>query len=141
MEPKCAKGSQKRAKRAPKGAKGSQKGAKTEPKGAKREPKGRPKGAQGEAKSIKTQGFFWHGFREANKAIRDLSGRHFKVDFGSMLAAKIVDFSCYFLASFFDGFLEASGCILGSMLVDFWRSFLVFSRLCGKSRTPRIYCK
>ncbi len=40
-----------------------------------------------------------------------------------MLGAKIVDFSCYFLASFFDGFLEASGCIFGAILVDFWRSF------------------
>ena len=60
-------GGPKTAPREPRGSQRVPKGAKREPKGSQREPKGRPKGAQGEAKSIKTQGFFWHGFREATK--------------------------------------------------------------------------
>ena len=34
-------------------------------------------------------------------------------------------FHVFVLASFFDGFWEASGCILGVILVDFWRYFLI----------------
>ena len=45
--------------------------------------------------------------------------------FGSILGAKIVKFSCYFLASFLDAFLEASGCIFRVMLVVIGRSCLV----------------
>ena len=46
--------------------------------------------------------------------------------FGSILGAKIVKFSCYFLASFLDAFLEASDCIFNVALVLVGRSFLVF---------------
>ena len=70
ISPPLAMGSLGRPKTAPREPKGSQrvpKGTKRKPKGSQREPKGRPKGAQGEAKSIKTQGFFWHGFREAKR--------------------------------------------------------------------------
>ena len=47
------------------------------------------------------------------------------VHFGYILGAKIVKFSCYFLASFLDAFLEASGCIFSVILVVVGRSFLV----------------
>ena len=48
------------------------------------------------------------------------------VHFGFILGAKIVKFSCYFLASFLDAFLEASDCIFNVILVLVGRSFLVF---------------
>ena len=52
----------------------------------------------------------------------------------SILGAKFDDFSCYFLASFFDRFLKASGGILGGILDDFGRSFwLLFLTLRKKA--------
>ena len=45
--------------------------------------------------------------------------------FGSMLGANIAKFSCYFLASFFDAFLDASGCIFRVILGVVGRSVLV----------------
>ena len=45
--------------------------------------------------------------------------------FWSILGAKIVKFSCYFLASFLDAFVEASGCIFGVILVVVGRYVLV----------------
>ena len=45
--------------------------------------------------------------------------------FGSILGAKIVKFSCYFLASFLDAFLDASGYIFTVILGVVGRSFLV----------------
>ena len=42
---------------------------------------------------------------------------------GSILGADFGDFSCYFLASFFDRLLKASGGILGVILADFGGSF------------------
>ena len=48
------------------------------------------------------------------------------INLGSILEAKIVKFSCYFLASFLDAFLEASDCIFNVILVLVGRSFLVF---------------
>ena len=72
-------GGPKTAPREPKGSQRVPKGAKREPKGSQRKPKGRPKGAQGEAKSIKNQGFSWHGFLEA-------SGQTLGTHFGSIWA-------------------------------------------------------
>ena len=47
------------------------------------------------------------------------------VHFGFILGAKIVKFSCNFLASFLDAFLEASGYIFSVILGVVGRSFLV----------------
>ena len=58
------------------------------------------------------------------------------LQFGFILGANIDVFLCYFLASFFDGLLEASGCILGSILVDCWRSFLVLFPTLRKQPHP-----
>ena len=41
--------------------------------------------------------------------------------FGKIFEAKIDDFPCYFLASFFYRFFKASGGILGGILTDFGR--------------------
>ena len=78
-----------------------------------------PDGSQGSLKSIKNQGFFWHGFREAKKWVPYQFLGVFWLHFGSILGAKFEDFSCYFLASFFDRFLIASGTMLGGILDDF----------------------
>ena len=48
------------------------------------------------------------------------------INLGSILEAKIVKFSCYFLASFLDAFLEASGYVFNVILVVVGRSFFVF---------------
>ena len=45
--------------------------------------------------------------------------------FGSILGAKIAKFSCYFLASFLNAFLDASGYIFSVILGVVGRSFLV----------------
>ena len=42
-----------------------------------------------------------------------------------LLGCKFVTFSCYFLASFLDACLEASGCIFGVMLVVIGRFVLI----------------
>ena len=58
----------------------------------------------------------------------------FGLHFGFILGAKFENFSCYFLASFFDRFLKASGGILGGILDDFGRSFwLLFLTLRKKA--------
>jgi len=97
-----------------------------------------PDDAKSHLKSIKNHSIFWNWFRKPPKGANPRVFSFILVHFGSILGAKIVDFSCYFLAWFFDGFLEASGCILGAI---FGGLFGYFSRLCGKSRTPRVYCK
>ena len=73
------------------------------------------------------------------KAIPELSGQPFEPHFESILEAKFGDFSCYFLASFFDRFLKASGGILGAILGDFGNSVSLLFRLCKQMRTPRIH--
>ena len=56
--------------------------------------------------------------------------------FGAILGAKFKDFSCYFLASFFDRFLKASGGILGGILDDFGRSFWLLFQTLRKKAHP-----
>ena len=73
--PREPKGSQRVPKGSPKSAKGSQKGGQ-------REPRGRQNSSKNDKKSKKA--------------------KHFWLRFGSILGAKFNDFSCYFLASFFD---------------------------------------
>ena len=46
----------------------------------------------------------------------------------TILEAKFMDFSCYFLASFFDRFLKPSGGILGVILDLFWEPDLMIFR-------------
>ena len=99
-------------------------------------PKMTPDGSQGRLNSIKNQGFFWHWFREAPESATIRVFAPVWAPFCLNSGAQIVDFSCYFLASFFDGFLEASGCILGAILVDFWRSFLVLFPTLRKKPHP-----
>ncbi len=60
----------------------------------------------------------------------------FWLHFGSILEAKFDDFSCYFLASFFDRFLKASGGILGGILDDFGRSFWLLFLTMRKKAHP-----
>ena len=52
------------------------------------------------------------------------------------MATKIDDFSCYFLASFFDRFLKASGGILGAILDYFGRSFWLLFLTMRKKAHP-----
>ena len=99
-------------------------------------PKMTPDGSQGRLKSIKNQGFSWHGFWKAKNRVARFTFACFWLHFSSMFGAKIVGFSCSFFASFFDGFLEASGCILGSILMDFQRYFLVLSMSLRKKPHP-----
>ena len=61
---------------------------------------------------------------------------HFLMVFGVILEAKFDDFSCYFLASFFDRFLKASGGILGGILDDFGRSFWLLFLTMRKKAHP-----
>ena len=70
------------------------------------------------------------------KAIPELSGQPFKPHFDYILGAKFDDFSCYFLASFFDRFLKASGGILGGILDDFGRSFWLLFLTMRKKAHP-----
>ena len=60
----------------------------------------------------------------------------FWLHFGSILGAKFGDFSCYFLASFFDRFLKASGSILGAILAHFGRSFWLLFQTLRKKAHP-----
>ena len=60
----------------------------------------------------------------------------FWLHFGSILGTKFQDFSCYFLASFFDRFLKASGSILGGILDDFGRSFWLLLLTMRKKAHP-----
>ena len=56
--------------------------------------------------------------------------------FGSILGAQIAKFSCYFLASFLDAFLESSGCIFDVIWVGFGKSFSVLFQTLRKMAHP-----
>ena len=100
-----------------------------------------PDGSQGRPKSIKKQGIFGHGFREAPECANGNIFPPIWAPCWPNLGAKSVECSCYFLAwSLMDfwrllaAFWEAFWWIFGGL---FW----YFCPLCGKSRTPRIYFK
>ena len=56
--------------------------------------------------------------------------------FGAILGAKFENFSCYFLASFFDRFLKASGSIFEAILAHFGRSFWLLFLTMRKKAHP-----
>ena len=56
--------------------------------------------------------------------------------FGAILGAKFKDFSCYFLASFFDRFLKPSAGILGLILDELGRSFWLLFLTMRKKAHP-----
>ena len=95
-----------------------------------------PDGSQGRVKSIKNQGFSWHGFRKAKNRVARFTSACFWLHFGSILGAKFGDFSCYLLASFFDWFVEASGSIFRAILDDFGRSFWILFQTLRKKAHP-----
>ena len=84
-----------RAKDSSKGAQRKPKGAKREPKVGQREPKRSQKGGQREPR-----GRMYHLSLFGHE--NGVTSIHFLMVFGAILGAKFEDFSCYFLASFFD---------------------------------------
>ena len=88
-----------------------------------------PKWSQNGAKSV------WIWIPVPPKNAFQIQLRFFIV-FGAILGAKFENFSCYFLASFFDRFLKASGSILGGILVDFGRSFWLLFLIMRKKAHP-----
>ena len=86
----------------PKGAKRRQKEAQRQPKGAKREAKGSPGGGKTGPKTIQNRSCIWKAVWDAPEVLRTKFFLQFWLHFGSILEAKFDDFSCYFLASFFD---------------------------------------
>ena len=114
----CRKDSLREAKRLPEGGRKA-------PRMPKRRRKGCQKGSKGTPKPQKNESVFRNRFRMPPGKLAPLFFLPFWLHFGSILGAKIVHVSCYFLASFLDAFLEASGCIFGVILVVIGRSFLV----------------
>ena len=121
--------SPKGAQRKPKGAKRRQKEAQRQPKRAKKEAKGRPGGR-------KIEGLDTMYHLSLPEAIPEFRGQPFKPYFGSIFGTKFDESSCYFLASFFDRFLKASGGILGGILDDFGRSFWLHFQTLRKKAHP-----
>ena len=120
----------------PKGAKRRQKEAQRQPKGAKKEAEGSPGGRKIEKKSRFFLARVSGGEKMGRVTMRDSDSRAFGFHFGFILGAKFDDFSCYFLASFFDRFLKASGGILGGILDDFGRSFWLLFLTMRKKAHP-----
>ena len=86
------------------------------------------KASNGTPKPYKNESVFQNRFRMPPRVPTRTLCPSFWLHFGSILGAKIVNFSCCFLASFLDAFLEAFGCIFGVILDGFWMSFLVLFR-------------
>ena len=79
----------------PKGSQDAQKASKRVPKGVQRHPK-----------TTKNESVFPNRFRMRPRLLAPTFCVLFWLHFGSILGAKIVNFSCYFLASLLDAFLE-----------------------------------
>ena len=100
------------------------------------EAKGSPGGGKTAPKTIKNRSCTRKAFWEAKSERPHFRFTRFWLHFGSILEAKFDDFSCYFLASFFDRFLKASGGILGGILDDFGRSFWLLFLTMRKKAHP-----